>query len=624
MHKTSLGLLPYPQHIEFSKPVFTLPENGLIVIDHLDPHSLYFTANQFQKCLKNQLKIDWEIVSGRNIPAEQVGILLRIIPGEMKHKQGYDIKITEKDFSVIANSPQGIFYGIQTIKQLVKIYGKNLPALRIIDFPDFPNRGVMLDISRDKVPSMNTLFHLIDLLASWKINQFQLYTEHTFAYRNHPIVWQYASPITGEEIMELDAYCKKRFVELVPNQNSFGHMRRWLIHDQYRHLSECPEGCNTEWGYFEEPFTLYPGDPNSFNLIKGMYEELLPHFSSVQFNVGCDETVDLGKGRSKILAEEIGAERIYLDFLMKIYNYLRTRGNTMQFWGDILVHHRQLVPLLPRDVIALEWGYDSDHPFDVHGKIFAESGIPFYVCPGTSSWNSLGGRTKNAVKNLINAAENGVKHGAIGYLITDWGDNGHWQPLPVSYLGFAQGAGVAWSCKNNKDLNLQSLLDLYAFHDDKSIMGSIAYEFGTVHEVANLDIPNSTILFQILQAKKENILNFTDREKISRDYVNDIIGTIKEILDRLDGANSKSFDAGILRDEFEWIGRMLLHSCYRAAWIFNLEIYGESEINSQYLIDDVNKLAGIYEKIWMARNRLGGYSDSLARILNMRADYING
>ena len=96
----------------------------------------------------------------------------------------------------------------------------------------------MLDISRDKVPTMATLFSLVDLLAELKINQLQLYTEHTFAYRNHPAVWAKASPMTGDEILQLDQYCRERFIELVPNQNSFGHMEQWLKLPQYRDLAE--------------------------------------------------------------------------------------------------------------------------------------------------------------------------------------------------------------------------------------------------------------------------------------------------------------------------------------------------------------------------------------------------
>src|SRR3989304_4735960 len=116
------------------------------------------------------------------------------------------------------------------------------PECHIADWPDFTHRGVLLDVSRDKVPTMETLFDLVDLLASWKINQVQLYMEHTFAYRGHEVVWQHASPLTGDEIEALDTFCGNRYVGLVPNQNSLGHMHRWLIHEPYRRLAECPEG----------------------------------------------------------------------------------------------------------------------------------------------------------------------------------------------------------------------------------------------------------------------------------------------------------------------------------------------------------------------------------------------
>src|SRR5207342_333696 len=123
------------------------------------------------------------------------------------------------------------------------------------DWPDFAVRGVMLDISRDKVPTMATLYEMVNLFASLKINQLQLYTEHTFAYSQHEEVWRNASPMTAEEIQFLDQYCKQRFIELVPNQNSFGHMERWLKHEKYRHLAESPDGSVWPDGTrIDEPF----------------------------------------------------------------------------------------------------------------------------------------------------------------------------------------------------------------------------------------------------------------------------------------------------------------------------------------------------------------------------------
>ena len=185
-----------------------------------------------------------------------------------------------------------MFYAICTLVQILQQSHRGLPCLTISDWPDFPARGVMLDISRDKVPTMETLFDLVDMLASWKVNQLQLYTENAFAYRRHPVVWANASPMTGQEVMALDQYCRQRYVELVPNQNSFGHMQRWLVHAQYSHLGEGAEpNC-----------TLCPTDPASLAFVSSLYDELLPHFSSSLFNVGCDET-QVGEGRSKAECE---------------------------------------------------------------------------------------------------------------------------------------------------------------------------------------------------------------------------------------------------------------------------------------------------------------------------------
>ena len=177
----------------------------------------------------------------------------------------------------------------------------------------------------------------------------------------------------------------------------------------------------------------------------------------------------------------------------------------MQFWGDIITQHPELIGELPRNIIALEWGYEADHPFDAHGEQFAAAGIPFYVCPGTGSWRTLAGRTDSILGNLRNAAESGLKHGAVGYLITDWGDLGHWQPLPVSYLGFAYGAAASWTCEALSDLDFTSALSRYAFGDPTGTLGSIAFDLGNVYQVTSVTLFNATIFFELLRASPESI-----------------------------------------------------------------------------------------------------------------------
>src|SRR4030043_517319 len=431
-------LLPYPRHLNLTEGVINLSEEKLILVNCENPHSILFSGMQIQKAIYAQLGLKFEISASIAVPKELVGITLRIAQVLPGNPQGYLLHITPTSICIEAQDAQGLFYGSCTLIQILQYYlsypGKNdnlpnrsIPCLEVSDWPDFFNRGIMLDVSRDKVPTMETIFSLTDLLASWKVNQLQLYTEHTFAYQQHPEVWTDASPFTSEEIMRLDAYCRERFIELVPNQNSFGHLGHWLKFPRYAPLAEAPDGFDFPWGRNDGPFSLCPLDKGSLSLLTSLYDELLPHFSSRQFNVGFDETFDVGQGRSKTACEQFGVGRVYLEFLLKVYQEVTGRGFRLQFWGDMIIAHPELISELPKDCIALEWGYEGGHPFNEHAEIFAASGVTFYVCPGTSAWNSIAGRTDNCLANLTNAAQNGIQNGAIGYLITDWGDTGHWQ-----------------------------------------------------------------------------------------------------------------------------------------------------------------------------------------------------
>jgi len=615
---------PVPKQLTLTNASFPLTP-GLIAINAGDAAALWFTARQVQQAVKATTGVDLDIVAGNPAP-DQARITLNIASQASRHPQGYELTIDDSGVHIVASTPAGVFYGVQTLRQILVQTGERLPGLRITDWPDFPNRGVMLDISRDRVPTMETLYGLIDLLASLKINQFQLYTEHTFAYRKHPLVWKNASPMTGEEILALDAYCRERFIELVPNQNTFGHMTRWLIHEPYAHLAEAPEGWTAPWGQrYDEPFTLIPNEA-SLALVRELLDELLPHFTSRQVNVNADETFDLGQGRSKARVAREGEGRVYLDFLMNIYREVKARERTMQFWGDIIVQHPDLVPELPRDVIALEWGYEANHPFDAHGAIFARSGIPFYVCPGTSSWRTLAGRTDNALGNLRSAAEHGLKHGAIGYLNTDWGDEGHWQPLPVSYLGYLAGAAESWNHAAAEDLDIPTALDRFVFRDEAGVMGKLAYDLGNVYQLLDPHTFNSSLFFNVLLSDGETLARtgVGPGEGFSREQCNQVLARIREIMAPLSRAQMQRPDATLIQQEFSWVAGMLWHACRRIAWVNSRRAGQEDEALRQTLAEELEGLIAAYRELWLARSRPGGLEDSAARMEKLREDYAKG
>ncbi|MEJ5310029.1 MAG: glycoside hydrolase family 20 zincin-like fold domain-containing protein [Anaerolineae bacterium] len=609
-------LLPQPRHLTRLEGHFTFEDGRLVRLDSRHAQAVRFAGLRFCVAAQQYLGVDWDITASSAVPAGQVGLTLAIMPEAVAQPEGYRLRIIPEGITIQARDAAGVFYGVCTLIQLMQqAEGATLPCLDITDWPDFPARGVMLDVSRDKVPTMETLFALVDRLASWKVNQVQLYTEHTFAYRQHPDVWKDASPLTGAEILALDAYCRERFIELVPNQNSFGHMKPWLIHERYAHLAETHGEIQTPWGNYkmQGPFSLAPEHPGSLELIRSLYDELLPHFTSRQINVGCDETIDLGQGASKAACEARGEGQVYFDFLMKIYRDVTRRGYTMQFWGDIIIQHPDLVPQLPRDVIALEWGYEFDHPFDAHGAQFAAAGVPFYVCPGTATWNSLVGRTDNALGNLLNAAENGLKHGATGYLNTDWGDNGHWQYLPMSHLGFGVGAAYSWCLDANRTLDVPQAISRFAFDDPSGVMGQIAYDLGNVYQVPHVPrIHNSSVLFHLLQGV------VADEDRFKGITVADFETTrerIDAILAPLAAVQMRCADADLVKREFANAGRLLRHACRRA-----LQLLGQ-ETDNVAMRADLEEAIAEHKALWLARNRPGGLADSLKHFDALRKAY---
>ncbi len=435
--------------------------------------------------------------------------------------------------------------------------------------------------------------------------------------------------MTAEEILVLDAYCRERFIDLVPNQNSFGHLHHWFEHKRYIPLAETETGQQTPWGTrFEHPFSLSPAVPEALTFIEELFAELLPNFSSQQFNVGCDETFDLGLGRSKELVAQKGKGRVYLDFVLEIYARVKPYHRTMQFWGDIINQYPDLVPLLPKDAIALEWGYEADHDFPGKSRLFAESGIPFYVCPGTSSWTTIGGRTDNCVGNIRNAVDNGLKRGAIGVLNTDWGDRGHWQQLPISYLGFAYGAALSWAYDSNLKLDLPAALDAFAFQDKAGIMGKLTYDLGNAYQQTGVVIHNSSLLFWLYQQPLAELrqaraawltegsqANLLDDE-ILRFNLEQTLEYIDGVMARLDNTDMARPDAALIKREFAHTARMLKHGAKRG-----LLQLGDTSCTKQALLAELDAIEKEYQELWLTRNRPGGLKDSVASLSAARGLY---
>ncbi len=592
------SLVPLPRRAASGAGALTLGEAGVIVVTGTPD-----IVSPVLRVLQRALGPGWQEPEARAFPpAGGASLLFRLAP-RVAGPQSYCLRVTPAGIEAEAQDRAGLFYAAVTLAQLIGLSEGALPVCEIEDAPDFESRGVMLDISRDKVPTMATLFGLVDTLAALKINQLQLYTEHTYAYRGHEAVWRDASPMTPEEIRELDAYCRERCVELVPNQNSFGHLERWLALPRYAPLAELPQGgAPLPWGGVHElPTSLCPTDPRSLALLEDLYDQLLPNFTSRLFNVGCDETFDLrGDGRSAAQVRARGEGRVYLDFLKEIHARVTARGRRMAFWGDIIIRHPELVDEVPRDALALEWGYEAEHPFDAHGALFAASGLPFYVCPGTSSWNSLAGRTTNMRANLAAAAENGVRHGACGYLVTDWGDGGHWQPLAVSLAGYVYGAALAWGGARNRDLELAQAMDRFGgaqgYGDALLRLGDLYLRCGALRG-------NASELFLLLAKPRGRALP----AGVTTDTLRAVLGAVDDIERALPAEQTS-----VVGQEVRHVIRLLRAACRRGVALLDGAL--DMLAARAALAAEQEALMAAHAAVWRLRNREGGLSDSLARM----------
>ncbi len=346
--------------------------------------------------------------------------------------EGHRIHVGENGAELAAEGPAGLRWAVETLAQLVDRRG-SLASCRIEDAPDFPRRGIMLDVSRGKVPTLDCLRELVDRCASLKLNVLMLYVEHTFRFRRHPEIGAGCSPLEAETLRELDDYAARNHVELIPCLQSLGHMEHVLRLPRYAELAESAR----RW-------SLAPSHPGTYTLLEELYQEFLPNFRSPLFHANCDEPFDLGQGRSAARAAAIGPGALFREHVERVRELAGALGKRTLVWADFVHQHPDQISKLPDDLVLLDWGYEADHDFE-RAAAFSSRGLEFWVCPGTSTWNALFPRLRNALDNIAGWADAGRRHGARGLLLTDWGDFGHYNLLGNSWLPYAWAAQQAWS-----------------------------------------------------------------------------------------------------------------------------------------------------------------------------------
>lgn len=431
-------LIPEPQEITYEEGCFECGfQTNIVCGDGAGS----FPARRLRDCMKQWAGMELPVIRGK---ARKGDISLFLDPA--LPEQEYRLEIREDGIRICGGDGAGLLYGVQTLCQMTEQQGAVLQNVTVRDFPARKRRGYYLDQTRGRILKLSELKRVADRLCRYKINEFQLYVEHTYLFRDLSEMWRDTTPLTAEEIMELDDYCAERQIELVPSLASFGHLYTLLSTKTYEDLCELPDAAAQPFSLWDRMnhHTINVADDRSLPLIKGMLEEYMALFGSKRFNICADETFDLGKGRSKELADQKGVQRIYVDFLKELCVFLTENGRTPMFWGDIICRSPELARELPRETICLTWGYAPDQREEESRKM-AKTGVRQYLCPGVSGWNHWMNRIADSYENITRMCSYAEKYQAEGVLNTDWGDFGHINHTEHSVPGMIYGAAFSWN-----------------------------------------------------------------------------------------------------------------------------------------------------------------------------------
>ena len=582
------ALFPTPREIIKLEGVFPVPHTWWIDCDdkELGEGIRVWKEDLAIKIPESTSQANLLIYKDANIPAD-----------------GYDIEMRGGKISLLAGRADGVFRALSKIWQLFRFEepGNTLPCLKITDQAVLRRRGFMLDISRCKVPTMQELFRLVDLLALLGYNELQLYIEHTFKFKDHNTVWRNATPLSPAEIQEIDRYCKDRFIELVPNLNSFGHFERWLRHPAYKHMAECPDGFVREDPYIKRDHgtTLKPNQ-KSLDFIDSLYAEYLPNFSSKSFNVGLDEPWELGQGWSRKRVEEMGKGSVYLEHLEGIRKLVEKHGKHMQFWSDVLLEDTANARLLDKHASPIIWGYEPSHPYEEQARAVAACGLKFCLAPGTATWKSFTGRWPIAEKNIELACVQAKKHGAEGILLTSWGDGGNHQPWPTMYPGILQAAQWSWSGQSLPEEKLAEAIDAWVYECPGARLGHSILKLGKLDNAMDSYVANSSLHWTLLFGSKEERFKEFLKKHGSIEKMGAGLAHLNECEREIDAVDTHG-KISSSRKELQLGMEMTRFSLERGKAMLE---------GREYYHPDKNAMVSEFEQLWLTRARPGGLDEA--------------
>ncbi|MGA8938824.1 MAG: glycoside hydrolase family 20 zincin-like fold domain-containing protein [Acidobacteriaceae bacterium] len=354
------------------------------------------------------------------------------------HDEGY-ILLSSKDPSgvsvdIIGQTAAGVFYGVQTLKQLVEETpnGGAVWTATIRDWPAMKYRGEDDDLSRGPFPTLAFQKHQLEVFAAHKVNLYSPYFESNLEYSADPLAAPPGGSLTRAEAKELVAFASRLHIMIVPEQEAFGHVHHILEYEKYANVAETPHG-----------YTIAPGQAASLPLIKSWFTQIAADFPSPFLHIGADETFGLGTGRTKPDVEKRGLGPVYADFLNSIHTTLAPLHRRLLFWGDIGDSDPSAIPGIPKDMIAIPWIYWHEDSYDHDILPFKKQGLETWVAPGDANWSVVFPVESTALDNISGFVSAGQRLGSTGELTTVWNDDGEGL-YNQDWFGVLFGAAAGW------------------------------------------------------------------------------------------------------------------------------------------------------------------------------------
>lgn len=411
-------LIPAPQQIKYLPGKFLL-SNLSVYVGKSDDEQVIFALKNFVKETEKHSGLTIRKVPSAAAATLQYKVLHKgyELPdynpsiGDNR-RESYTIKITVNKIYIEAYAGTGLYYALQTLRQMLELNGKasGFPLAEIADAPKLQYRGVMMDFAHGGLLRTDEIKKQIDFLATWKANQYYFYNEVSIRLEGYAGL-QYKQSYTQAELKDIIAYGKERHIDVIPFVAFYGHLHDLLKNETYANLAIGNYGHE-----------LDPRKPEVAALLKKWIKQYADLFPSPFIHIGFDETWETNRISTE-KEPKINAEKLWIDQLTLLSGELKKYNKTVLAWTDMTNYYPELMAKIPENVIPVIWEYSPDTTA-LHNFMdpVLKANKKFFIQPAVSGWGHIYPAATYTYDNIDLCLEEGIKKNTLGFITSVWTD----------------------------------------------------------------------------------------------------------------------------------------------------------------------------------------------------------